>query len=337
MIPSPAQRVPASGGELLGEDPQQRRLAAAVGADDADPLTARDDELDVEQDRIVAVAGVDALEREHALAAARAAAQRERHLAPLEHRAVDLLHAVDLHLLHARLLGGALIDADVRPVAEAPHGLLEARDLLLLGYVHLPLALELELPRDDVGAVVARPHADLALVELGDLRDRRVEQVAVVADHHDRAVEVVQQRAEPLAARHVEVRLGLVEQQHVGRRARQAASATSLRWPPESSLVGICSVAPSIPSARRWPERLALGAVAAASVQRAERPLVVWRAPVIAVEIVGEAGSASRASAACSSLLEPMQLRPGGPTVVSASRSSPSTICGRNAVTSPRR
>ena len=84
MIPSPAQRVPATGSSSSVSTRSSVGLAAAVGADDADALAARDDELDVEQDRLVAVADVDALEREHALAAARAAAQRERHLAPLE-------------------------------------------------------------------------------------------------------------------------------------------------------------------------------------------------------------------------------------------------------------
>ena len=79
--------------------------------------------------------------------------------------------------------------------------------------------------------------------------DALVEQVAVVGDHQDGAVEVVDQVLERVAPVHVEVRLGLVEQQQPGRRARQAASATSLRWPPLSSRVGRESASSSSPSA----------------------------------------------------------------------------------------
>ena len=144
------------------------------------------------------------------------AAQLERHLAPLEHRPVDLLHRVDLHLLDARLLGRALVDGDVRPVAEAPHRLLEPGDLLALRDPLLLLALELEPARDRVGGVGAGPDADLAAVELGDVVHALVEQVAVVGDHQHGAVEVVDQVLERVAAAHVEVRLGLVEQQQPG-------------------------------------------------------------------------------------------------------------------------
>ena len=339
MIPSPAQRVARERFELLGEDPQQGRLAAAVGADHADPLAARDDQLDVEQHRLVAVARVDAFEREHALAAARAAAQRERHLAPLEHGPVDLLHAVDLHLLHARLARRPLVDADVRPVPEAPHRVLEARDLLLLGDVRLPLALELELARDDVRAVVARPHADRAAVELGDLRHRRVEQVPVVGDHHDRAVELVEQVAEPLAARHVQVRLGLVEQQHVGPPRQARGERDELALAAGELARGHLQLRPVDPERPQVAERLALrrGRRRPRSTSRARAR--DGRAPSSSRR-GRERGAGRRAAAprAWSSCFERLRA-PGRAalTVVSGSRSSPSTICGRYACTSPRR
>ena len=60
-------------------------------------------EVDVEQHRVVAEGHVDALERHDPLAAARPAAQGEAHPAALEHRPIDLVHAVDLHLLDAGL------------------------------------------------------------------------------------------------------------------------------------------------------------------------------------------------------------------------------------------
>ena len=166
------------------------------------------------------------------------AAQLERDPAPLEHRPVDLLHPVDLALLVARLLDVALVDDAARPVLEAPDRLLEPRDLLLLRDVELLLPLQLELARDRVGGVVAGPDADLPVVRARRSPSTRlVEQVAVVRDQRRRRR---RSRASAPRARSraldVEVRLGLVEQQHVRvARARQAASATSLRWPPESS------------------------------------------------------------------------------------------------------
>ena len=155
-------------------------------------------------------------ELDDALAAARVRPQVERDLAPLEHGPVDLVHPVDLPLLVARLLDVALVDDARRPVLEAADRLLEARDLLLLGDVHLLLALQLELARDGVRGVVARPHADAAAGELGDLRDGLVEQVAVVRDGDDRAVEGSHQMLHVLPRLDVEVRFRLVEQQHVG-------------------------------------------------------------------------------------------------------------------------
>ena len=55
------------------------------------------------------------------------------------------------------------------------------------------------------------------MLELGDLPDRLVEQVAVVGDDEHRAVEVLDELLDDPPASDVEVGLGLVEQQHVGR------------------------------------------------------------------------------------------------------------------------
>src|SRR3954468_15827444 len=49
----------------------------------------------------------------------RRAPQRQAHLAPLEHGPLDLLHRVDLALLHARLADVALVRHEVRPLPEA--------------------------------------------------------------------------------------------------------------------------------------------------------------------------------------------------------------------------
>src|SRR5439155_9267637 len=146
-----------------------------------------------------------AAQRDDAVAAARVRVELERDLAPLERRAVDLLHPVDLPLLVARLLDVTLVDDAARPVLEAADRLLEACDLLLLGDVLLLLPLQLELARDRVRGVVALPDADAAALQLGDLRDRLVEQVAVVRDRDDGAVEAAHEALHPLAGLDVEV------------------------------------------------------------------------------------------------------------------------------------
>src|SRR5688500_15262309 len=95
--------------------------------------------------------------------------EAKRDLAPLEHAPLDLLHAVDLPLLVARLSDVALVRRPARPELEAADCLLQPLDLLLLRDVLLPLPLQLQLTGERVRGVVARPHADPAPVELGNL------------------------------------------------------------------------------------------------------------------------------------------------------------------------
>ena len=97
-----------------------------------------------------------------------------------------------------------------------------------------------------------------------------------------------------------------------GRRARQAASATSLRWPPESSLVGIASAAPSMPERAQVAERLALGAVAAGVGPAREQPLVVGERAGHRVEVGGQRRVGEPRLGRVQLGLERGQLRPGG-------------------------
>src|SRR5260221_9764225 len=90
--------------ELTGDQPREHALARAVGADDADPLAAHHGQRYVDQHRLLVKGGVHAAKLDHALATAPLAAQAKPHLAALEHRPLDLLHALDLALLDARLL-----------------------------------------------------------------------------------------------------------------------------------------------------------------------------------------------------------------------------------------
>ena len=119
-----------------------------------------------------------------------------------------------------------------------------------------------------------------------------------------------------------------------GRRARQAASATSLRCPPLSSRVGR---SPSMPRSRRWPRASPSVWPPPSSSQRASSRSWRARARVIASRSCASAGSASRASAACSSASSSATSGRAASTVASGVRSSPATCCGRKACTRPRR
>ena len=151
-------------------------------------------------------------------------------------------------------------------------------------------------------------------VELGDLRDRRVEQVAVVGDHHAR-----RRRSRPAARRAARggamsrCASGSSSSSTSGRRARQAASATSLRWPPESSRVGMLERGAVDAERAQVAERLALGAVAAGLGPAGEQALVVGERARHRVEVGRRArGSARRRLGRVQLGLELGELRPRG-------------------------
>ena len=135
---------------------------------------------------------------------------------------LDLVHAVDLALLVARLLDVPLVDDDARPELEARHGLLQPLDLLLLRHVVLLLAGQRQFFLHRIGRVVALVERQPPVGQLGDLRHGVVQQVAVVRDDHHRAGEVAHDGFQEGLAGQVEVVVRLVQQQQVGP-AEQAA------------------------------------------------------------------------------------------------------------------
>ena len=214
--------------ELAGQDSEEHRLAGAVVTDDPDPLAAQHRQVDAGEHRGPTQLDSGVGELDHALPAARVRPKIQGDLAALERRPVDLLHPVDLPLLVPSLLDMPLVDDAARPVLEAADRLLEPCDLLLLRDVCLLLALQFELARDRVRRVVAGPHAHAAAVQLGDLRHGLVEQVAVVRHRDDGTIEPAHQLFHPLARLDVEMRLRLVEQQHIGIAQKTCCEADEL-------------------------------------------------------------------------------------------------------------
>ena len=204
------------GWDLADERLQKDRLAGAVAADDADPLAVHDLEVDACEHGVLTEGDTDLPQREHALPATGRGAELKRDLATLEDWPFDRVHPVDLPLLVVGLADVALVGNPRGPELEAGDRCLEPLDLLLLGHVGLLLALQLELALEGVRRVVARPEPDPAVIQRRDLVDDLVEQVAVVRDRDDRAVEAPREQLHSGATLVVEVGFGLVEQEHVG-------------------------------------------------------------------------------------------------------------------------
>src|SRR4051812_21828916 len=188
----------------------------------------------------------------------------------------------------AGALDVALVDDAVRPVLEAPDRLLEAGDLLLLGDVLLPAPDELELARDRVGGVVARPQADPPAVQLGDPGDGLVEQVAVVGDDQHRTREARHELLDRPPARDVEVRLRLVEQQHVGRAHEAGRERDELALAAAEPRGRALEVRIAEPEVAQMADRVALEPVGAERVALLEQPRVALEHAGHPGEVVGE-------------------------------------------------
>ena len=150
-----------------------------------------------------------------------------------------------------------------------------------------------------------------------------------MGDHQHGAVEVVEHRARAARAGHVEVRLGLVEQQHVGP-ARQAGGERDELALAAAQLAGrhrelVVDARASSSSCAPRPRRGRRPARPSCASSRS------WcaSARVIASRSEASAGSASRRSTACSSASSSASSGRAARTVASGVRSSPWTICGR--------
>ena len=202
--------------QLAGQQLDQRRLAVAVGAEQGDAVVGVDAQRDAVEHRLFRiVADRDVIDgddrrRQHFLR------RRERDFTHvLRHQRGDRLHPFQhfhagLRLAGLGSLGLEAIDEGLQPLA------LVGLALGVLGVEHLARgALFLER---GIGALVER---QLAAIEMQDLIDRGVEQVAVVADHDHGARIIGQMVFQPQRAFEVEIVGRLVQQQQVGRRKQR--------------------------------------------------------------------------------------------------------------------
>ena len=198
------------GRELAEQELDERRLARAVGADEADLVAAAQDEVEPADDgRLAGIGEAEGLRLDHP--DARDLARGEAHLG----HAVGLAPGAALaaHLaegLHAGLRALALgAGAAARPRLLLRELLLEGRAPLALGLLGLDLAGE-------VGVVVAGPVGQLPAVELDDARGHAAEEGAVVGDEEDRHLRLQEEILHPEDRLQVEVVGGLVQEQQLG-------------------------------------------------------------------------------------------------------------------------
>ena len=201
--------------ERPGQRLDQRRLALAVGAQDADALARQHRFRHAAHDRRLAVADLDRIHHQHGVGQAQRFAEGELEVGGGQHRR-ELLHAGQRLDPALRLLGLGRLGLEA--VDEA----LQLRHLLLLAAVGgLLLQHALGAHRLE-GGVVAAIAGHPGLVQVQRDPGHRVEELAVVADDQHRALEAQEPGLQPDQRVQVQVVGGLVEQQQVARAHQRA-------------------------------------------------------------------------------------------------------------------
>jgi hypothetical protein len=205
-----AQLHLARGGRQLAQQrAQQRGLARAVGSDDADPVAALNDAVEVAQHDVIAVGDLHADQLGDQLAGFFAGVDFESGAA--DALAAGLaLHAQSLQAAHAPFVAGApRLDALADPDLFLGQHLVEACPLQRLGGELVGLALE-------IGGEVAGIAAQLAAVQFDDAGGHGIQEPPVVGDHQQRTAERPQHTLEPDDRLDVQVVGGFVQQQQFG-------------------------------------------------------------------------------------------------------------------------
>ncbi len=200
--------------ELRGEQPRERGLTVTVATEQRDAVVGIEPEVEPLEHRLGAVADRRHVERDQRRAKFVRAREIEMQARIVEQLG-DRLHPGErldsaLRLLRGRGAGGVAGDIILELLA---FGLLfRARR----GELRLALgALALER------VVAARIERQLAAIEVEDVIDDVVEEIALVADDHDRRGIRLEEILEPQHRFEIEVVRRLVEQQQVRRREQQ--------------------------------------------------------------------------------------------------------------------
>ncbi len=211
--------------EVPEDQLEQRALAGAIRADDADAVTAQDACREAMEDLAPAEVDRGFLRFEHELRGFGC-------LLHVEAGAPDAIHArapLVAHLEerpHAALVARASrLDALADPHFLLRETLVELGVLLRLVAQQLGLAL-------GVHRVVAGPGGERAAIEVDDARRHRIDESPVVADEEQRARIVAQERLEPFDRGDVQMVGGLIEQQQL--RARDERPAEQRASPPSA-------------------------------------------------------------------------------------------------------
>ena len=200
--------------QLRGEQAGQRRLAVAVAAQQRDPVVRVDAQVQPLQDRGFGITDACQIQRDQRRAQLVGIGKVEGQRRVVRHLG-DGLH-LGQHLGTALcLLGGRGAGRVARDIVLQLGAL---RVLIRLGGGELrhplgPLALE--------RVVTARIERHLAALEVQDMVDDIVQEVALVADQQDRRAIGFEEILQPHHRFEVEVVRGFVEQQHVGRGEEQ--------------------------------------------------------------------------------------------------------------------
>ena len=195
---------------LPQHDPQQCRLAAAVGADEADAVAADEVEGGAGEHHVVAVCLVHVFQKGDLAPALAGVGEPELGFLRFD----GLLRPVAL-LQHAPAAtrGDDVVVAGHRFLPLDPRHLL--LQIALLHLVAMQRRFPLRLLLLPVGGVVAAIRLELPAFQLPDLGADRVQEVPVVRGDHGRAGVLRQVVLQPLGRVDVQVVRRLVQQQHV--------------------------------------------------------------------------------------------------------------------------
>ncbi len=200
--------------EMPGEKRQQRRLAAAVRPQDAQPRAGRQRQADAVQDLLAFEGLAEFAGDEQLLGLAAGGGEVDAGGDRCRGAGLDLGQLVEeaVGLLDARLrLRGARLGAAAQPLQLAPRAVGER--LLVLGLVAQHLVALLQ--EDAVGALDLEEAAGIGAGELHHPPGHVLQEIAVVADHHEGRGLADEQLLQPEDALEIEVVRGLVHQQDV--------------------------------------------------------------------------------------------------------------------------